>query len=157
MGSIGSRDQQKGLGCTVSGCVELRRFHRLCNKHGMALRRYGNVLGGKIDRVRVCKECGKDFRLVKSDQEYCRTKCYKKSPVGKAAAYAATKAYRERNKKKVIAVGIFRRHPFKEGDNCLACGTKEKLHRHHHNYAKKRDVTILCKKYHHELHSWDSN
>lgn len=155
MGSIGKREPQKGLDCIVKGCKEIRRAKGLCANHAMAMRRYGNVLGGKIDRKGVCKECGEEFRLIKSDQEYCSGKCYRKSPVGRAAAYEATKAYRIRNREKVLAVGIFRRHPLKEGDNCLACGTKEKLHRHHHNYEKPRDVTVLCKDHHLELHNWN--
>lgn len=156
MGSIGSREQQKGLKCMVEGCGELRRAKGLCINHGMALRRYGNVLGGKIDRKGVCKECGVEFRLIKTDQQYCNQKCYRKSPEGKEVIYAAVKSYRARNKEKARAVGIFRRHPFKENDSCLVCGTKEKRERHHHNYKAKRDVTVLCKKHHGELHSWDA-
>lgn len=156
MGSIGSRMPQKGLDCTVDGCDGIRRTKGLCANHAMSLRRYGNVLGGKLDRVGVCRECGEEFRLIKSNQEYCSNECYRKSPEGKAAAYAATKAYRARNREKVRATGIFRRHPFKEGDSCLVCGTKEKIERHHHNYAKPRDVTHLCKTHHVALHSWDS-
>ena len=102
MGSIGSRCPQKGLECTVDGCGELRKSKGLCIKHGMALRRYGNILGGKVDRKGVCKECGKEFRLIKSNQEYCSgSKCYRRSPDGRKAAYEATKAYRARNKEKV--------------------------------------------------------
>lgn len=157
MGSIGKREPQKGLDCIVTGCNELRRSKGLCYKHIMALRRYGNVLGGKIDRKGVCNECGEEFRLIKSDQGYCSSKCYKRSPKGRFAAYEATKTYRARNKEKVLAVGAFRRHPLKEKDSCLVCKTKEKLHRHHHNYKARRDVTILCKDHHIELHSWDSN
>ena len=129
----------------------------MCGKHGMALRRYGNVLGGKIDRKGVCKGCGGEFRLIKSDQEYCNQGCYRKSPEGRKAAYEATKAYRLSNKEKLNARGIFRRHPLKQEEGCLVCNTKEKLHRHHHNYKNKMDVTVLCKDHHVELHSWDSN
>ena len=100
MDSIGSREPQKGLKCTVEGCSELRRAKGLCINHGMALRRYGTVLGGKIDRKGVCKECGVEFILKKTDQQYCNQKCYRKSPEGKKSAYAATKAYRLRNMKK---------------------------------------------------------
>ena len=153
---MGMRIKRKGSDCEVEGCKDVVRIKGMCGKHGMALRRYGNVRGGKIDRIGMCKECGESFRLIKSDQEYCGGKCYRKSPEGKAVLYAATKAYRARNREKVRAVGIFRRHPFKEGDNCLVCGTKEKLHRHHHNYENPRDVTVLCKDHHVELHSWDS-
>lgn len=103
MGSIGKREPQKGLDCIVEGCDELRRAKGLCPKHTMALRRYGNVLGGKVDRKGICVGCGKEFRLIKSDQEYCSNKCYRKSPEGKAAAYAATKAYRLRNRVGVYA------------------------------------------------------
>jgi len=105
MGGLGKRDPQKGLDCIVDGCSELRRSKRLCIKHSMALRRYGNVLGGKIDRWGECKGCGDKFRLIKSDQEYCSGECYRKSPQGKAAAYEATKGYRARNKDKLNAIG----------------------------------------------------
>ena len=154
---MGFRIRRKGTNCEVVGCDGVVRIKGLCINHGMALRRYGNVLGGKIDRKGICKGCGNEFRLIKSDQEYCSNKeCYRKSDEGKAARYAATKAYRTRNKDKVLAVGIFRRHPFKDSDSCLVCGTKEKIERHHHNYKARRDVTVLCKKHHMELHSWDS-
>lgn len=156
MGSIGKREPQKGLDCIIEGCNELRRAKGLCGKHGMALRRYGNVMGGKIDRKGVCKECGNEFRLIKSGQEYCSVVCYKKSPEGRKAAYEATKAYRKRNKEKLNARGIFRRHPLKADDSCMVCNTKEKLNRHHHNYKNRTEVTILCNKHHHELHSWDA-
>ena len=101
MGSIVRREPQKGLECTVDGCGELRRSKGLCLNHGMALRRYGNVLGGKVDRKGVCKNCGGEFRLIKSNQEYCVGKgCYRKSEKGKAARCAANKAYRAREKRK---------------------------------------------------------
>lgn len=98
MGSIGSRSPQKGLDCIVDGCNGIRRAKGLCHNHMMALRRYGNVFGGKVDRVGVCKGCGNEFKLIKSDQEYCSQECYRKSPEGKAIRYAATKAYRARNR-----------------------------------------------------------
>lgn len=154
---MGFRKVQKGKPCKVVGCEEWCKSNDLCHKHNMALRRYGNVLGGKVDRVEVCKNCGEEFKLIKSNQEYCDLECYRKSPQGKAAAYQATRDYRIRNKEKLNARGIFRSHPLKKDDNCLVCNTKDKLHRHHHNYKNRLDVTILCNKHHHELHSWDSN
>lgn len=150
------RVKQKGVVCSVDGCDNWCRSGGLCAKHGMALRRYGNVLGGKVDRVGVCVGCGKEFNVVRSGQKYCSGFCYRKSDAGRAAAYEATKAYRIRNKEKVVARGIFRRHPLKVGDSCLVCNTKSHLHRHHHNYKNRKDVTVLCASHHNELHSWDS-
>lgn len=93
---------QKGLECVVDGCTELRRSKGLCNKHDMAFRRYGNVGGGKVGRYKMCRGCGGEFEISKSDQEYCSNKCYRLSPEGRAAAYAATKAYRLRNKERML-------------------------------------------------------
>lgn len=156
MSEVRRREAQKGVECSVVGCVNWCRSKGLCSKHYMALMRYGDVRGGKVGRVGLCKVCGYEFMLVKSDQLYCGVACYRKSDVGRRAAYAATRAYRIRNKEKSRARGIFRRHPFKKEDSCLVCDTKEELHRHHHNYKKPKDVTFLCKGHHHELHSWDS-
>ena len=102
MGNLGKREPQKGLDCIVEGCGESRRSKGLCIKHSMALGRYGNVLGGKIDRYGLCMGCGDKFRLIKSNQEYCVNKCYRKSPQGRAMAYKATKAYRARNKEQGV-------------------------------------------------------
>ena len=95
---MGMRIRRKGSDCEVGGCQGVVRIKGLCSKHGMALRRYGNVGGGKIDRLGACKGCGKEFNLIKSDQEYCDVECYRKSPQGRAAAYKAIKDYRARNK-----------------------------------------------------------
>lgn len=114
MGSLGSRKQQKGLDCSIAGCNGIRKTRDMCTKHDMALRRYGNVLGGKVGRYKTCKGCGNEFEISKTDQEYCSNKCYKSSPDGRVAAYAATKAYRLRNKEKLLARGIFRRKPLPE-------------------------------------------
>lgn len=154
---MGKRIVYKGSNCKVGGCGGVVRIGGLCSKHGMAFRRYGDVLGGKVGRIAVCIECGNEFRLIKSNQEYCSNVCYRKSEAGRKAAYEATKAYRLRNKEKLNARGIFRRHPFKQDANCLVCRTREKLHRHHHDYKNKMNVIVLCRKHHHELHSWDSN
>ena len=128
----------------------------MCTKHDMALRRYGNVLGGKVGRYKTCKGCGNEFEISKTDQEYCSNKCYKSSPDGRVAAYAATKAYRLRNKEKLLARGIFRRKPLPESSVCIVCGSKEKLHRHHHNYENRLDVIILCNEHHNEIHNLDA-
>lgn len=156
IGGYNMRNKQKGAGCSVSGCGNWCRVRGLCSKHYMALMRYGDVRGGKVGRVGLCRVCGNEFRVIKSNQGYCDIVCYKKSVEGRAAAYAAAKAYRARNKEKSRARGIFRRHPFKKEDSCLVCNTKEKLHRHHHNYKNKMDITVLCKDHHGELHSWDN-
>ena len=108
---MGFRKIQKGKSCSVNGCDNWCRSNDLCNKHNMALRRYGNVLGGKIDRKAICVGCGKEFRLIKIGQEYCSILCWRKSPQGRVSAYKATKDYRLRNKEKLNARGIFRRHP----------------------------------------------
>ena len=98
---MGMRIKRKGSDCEVEGCKDVVRIKGMCGKHGMALRRYGNVLGGKIDRSGICKGCGNVFVLKKSDQEYCsNNKCYRKSPQGRAAAYKAIKDYRARNKER---------------------------------------------------------
>lgn len=157
MGSLGKREAQKGLECVVEGCGSLRRSKGYCIKHLMALRRFGNVLGGKVDREGLCRVCGSKFRLTKRGQGYCGRECYRKSAEGRAAAYEATRAYRSRNREKLNARGIFRRHPLESGDNCLVCGVGNGLHRHHHNYKDRLDVTVLCGEHHRELHSWDSN
>ena len=154
---MGIRIKRKGSDCEVEGCKGVVRIKGLCGKHGMALRRYGNVLGGKINRESICKGCGDSFILKKSNQEYCNSPCYRKSLQGRAAAYQATKDYRTRNNEKLNARSIFRRRPLQKTDNCLVCNTKENLHRHHHNYKNRLDVTILCKNHHLELHDWDSN
>ncbi|MCR4293668.1 MAG: hypothetical protein NUV76_12415 [Candidatus Kuenenia sp.] len=101
------RNEQKGKKCNVKGCDNWCRSKELCPKHGMALRRYGNVLGGKVDREGICRKCGLVFKLKKSGQEYCDNKCYRKSPQGKAAAYRATKEYRARNKEKLVVLSMF--------------------------------------------------
>ena len=95
---MGNRIRQKGVKCSVEGCDNWCRAKGLCPKHGMARRRYGNVFGGKIDRSGLCKGCGNKFRLIKSDQEYCNSKCYRSSPAGRRASYEATKAYRLRKR-----------------------------------------------------------
>ena len=148
---------QKGKSCSIEGCDNWCSGNDLCDKHRMALRRYGNVLGGKIDRKGICLVCGKEFKLIKSNQKHCNHKCYRQSQKGKDIACRMAKNYRERNKEKVDARDVFRRRPFKDTDSCLVCGTTEKLHRHHHDYRAKMDVTVLCRKHHMELHGWDSN
>ena|SRR3990167_6817355 len=98
------KDRQKGVKCSVAGCDNWCRSKGLCPKHGTAFRRYGDVLGGKTgSRVGICKECRNEMIIIKSGQEYHR-ECYKKSARGKAAAYAATKVYRLRNREKILAV-----------------------------------------------------
>lgn len=95
---MNKRIKQKGIMCSVEGCDNWCRSKGLCINHSMALRRYGDVRGGKVNREGICKTCGNKFRLIKSDQQYCNVVCYKKSPEGRMAAYEATKAYRIRNK-----------------------------------------------------------
>lgn len=153
---MGIRERQKGIKCRAEGCDGWCRSKGLCPKHGMALMRYGDIAGGKSGtRKGVCGYCKQEMIIVKAGQVYHRG-CYRKSPQGRKAAYEATKAYRNRNREKVNARGIFRRHPMQKDDKCLVCNTDKELHRHHHNYKNKMDVIVLCKDHHRELHSWDN-
>src|SRR3990167_9736341 len=108
---MGKRIRQKGVKCLVEGCDKWCRSKGLCINHSMALRRYGDVRGGKVSREGVCKQCGSRFRLIKSNQEYCDIRCYHNSEKGREITRKANKDYAMRNKEKIFARGIFRRKP----------------------------------------------
>ncbi|GAN35017.1 MAG: hypothetical protein DYG83_14990 [Candidatus Brocadia sp. AMX2] len=43
-----------------------------------------------------------------------------------------------------------------EASQCEVCGKSDgKMHRHHHNYLKYKDVIILCSSCHRKIHSFD--
>lgn len=144
--------------CIIKDCDGIVVSYGLCDKHRKYLHRTGNIIGsGLVERK--CEQCGNIFNAKTHRKKYCNMKCYSLSPSGKEKHRSARRAYAKRNKgaSRVKARKAAGRHPFKKEDSCLVCDTKEKLHRHHHNYKKSKDVTFLCKRHHHELHSWDSN
>jgi hypothetical protein len=160
-GCVGMRKVQKGKDCSVEGCDNWCVSNDLCPKHQMALRRYGSVYGAKAGvRRGVCKGCGEDMPIRKAKQEYCTNQCYQGSIQYKEKLSLAQQNYRAKNKNrdKIYARGVFRRAtPLKEMSDirCLLCGSTEKLHRHHHNYNKPKDVIVLCSKCHGAIHTWD--
>ena len=69
--------------------------------------------------------------------------------------------WRKKNPLKAKAhesINSFYRDRYNKGrkrGSCLVCD-KKKTEAHHHDYSKPKDVTFLCKKHHHEIHSWDA-
>ena len=163
------RLRQKGKKCSVEGCNDWCVSNDLCGKHNMAVRRYGSVHGGKDGHRKGVCYCGKEFVMVKTDQKYCSSKCYRNAPEYKKIAYERTKKHRESNKGKARArdTALTRLHTNNSCNKleklpCEVCGSSE-TQMHHINYKAVgrcepvNNIVFLCRTHHNELHSWDSN
>lgn len=104
---MGNRIRQKGIRCTVEGCENDCRAKGLCINHSMALRRYGNVLGGKAgSRKGICTYCQAEMVIIKIGQKY-HHECYKLTDKYKESRNNAMKIYRNGLRKKEREKGLF--------------------------------------------------
>lgn len=105
-------------------------------------------------RVNKCKECNKrDVRENRvSKVEYYREYDRKR---GCRLPYAATKEYRKKNPIKYAAhilIGTHIKLGKIEKKPCEVCGTIDKIHAHHDDYAYPLDVRWLCAAHHRQWH-----
>ena len=81
-------------------------------------------------------------------------RAYQKTDAGKAAHAAASKAYRQRNKKKLAAHNAVSKAVLRKGlipHPCWVCG--EKAEAHHPDYDRPLDVVWLCQPHHKQAHA----
>ena len=93
-------------------------------------------------------------RLRKQYQKQLeRSKDWKQNNPERHAELA--RAYRRRNPEKLKAQNLLnyaiRTGKMKRGD-CEGCGTRERVHAHHHDYSKPYDVRWLCYRCHKTAH-----
>lgn len=130
--------------CNTCGSEkDVKQFHkRSASKDGLASK---------------CKSCQKlydDSRLNDPKRIAART-AYAKTPNGVARSNAAKSEYIKRQPRKraahsainnAIRDGKLTRKP------CEACGSTDKVHAHHDDYARVYDVRWLCNEHHREWH-----
>jgi hypothetical protein len=83
-------------------------------------------------------------------------RAYQKTPEGKARHAAATKAYRQRNKKKLAAHNAIAKAILRDGlvpDPCFVCGCTQGVEGHHPDYDHPLQVVWLCGPHHKAAHA----
>lgn len=95
-----------------------------------------------------CKQCHK---LAYPDR------LWNKTDKGRRSAKVATKAWSERNRKKVNAHSNLNYH-LKKGNvtkalSCQSCGSHSPLDAHHKDYSQPLSVEWLCRSCHKSIHS----
>ncbi len=102
----------------------------------------------RLRNKQKCRELGKERR--------------KKNPYYHKGYYQKNKIkineYEKKRREKVNPL-MFKCHriankqiKIKSNDVCSICGTNKNLERHHPNYNKPLEITLLCSKCHNELH-----
>ena len=91
------RNRQKGNVCSVDGCEAPAVSRGWCNKHNMAMHRYGSVWGkSAITKVCANVDCQKDFPTKREATKYCSTDCYRKTPEYREAQRKAVERWRKK-------------------------------------------------------------
>lgn len=136
---------------------------KTCTKCGTAkpLDDFYVVKGKRDGRDSRCKECVKAYQRARSRgnpkvQEYDRQRAKLphraklRAKVGKRWREENPDAYRAQTAvNNAVRDGKIRKEP------CFFCGSKTRVHAHHHNYSKPLNVTWLCPKCHHRLHAYE--
>lgn len=124
---------------TAEKARERMRRWRETEKGKAYMKRY-NLRYKRPDMVKNCVWCDVEFVTARKSQECC-------SECSRGGGYAQKK-YRQANKQKVYARGVFRRDEFK--GTCIICGQPGE--RHHPDYANPKEVIWFCKAHHWEHH-----
>ncbi|MCP3679616.1 MAG: hypothetical protein GY782_04860 [Gammaproteobacteria bacterium] len=86
---------QRETECEVEGCTRKSKYSNMCQKHIMALRRYGNT-SGKQMVVITCKQCGAMKEVKRDSTQYCSDACYQADEETKRKKHEAVKRFRKR-------------------------------------------------------------
>ena len=117
---------------------------------------YRTVAGGPMH---ICKECHKmkmKINRLTNPAVQERERLRAKTPERKAASRRISVRWRQEHPEayqaqtavgNALRDGKITKHP------CFICGTEKHVHAHHKDYRKPLQVTWLCAKCHHRLHS----
>ncbi len=92
------RKRQKDIECSVEGCEATSMSKDMCQKHIMALRRYGNVDGKELVTIK-CRTCGTHKKVLRDSTNYCSEACYLADEEVKRRKREAVRRFRERKAK----------------------------------------------------------
>ncbi|MCP3679008.1 MAG: hypothetical protein GY782_01405 [Gammaproteobacteria bacterium] len=87
--------RQRDVECEVEGCKVKSRYGNMCQKHIMALRRYGNVRGKQMVVI-TCKTCGAAKEVKRDSTRYCSEACYEADEETKKKKREALKRFRDK-------------------------------------------------------------
>lgn len=156
----GFRPRQKGVECSVEGCLDWCVSLDLCGKHraqvwrktlkGQVYTKEYNKRYKRPDIDKVCGHCKEVFVTARKAQVLCSGCSKSHQP-----SYSQ-KASRKRNPEKHKANDIVSKR-LKRGVSlfrgpCTVCGSTEDIHAHHEDYSKPLEIIWLCGKHHRELH-----
>lgn len=101
-----------------------------------------------------CKECAKNDVRAHREKNIERIRAYDRAR-GNRQGYEYTKEYRSKYPNKyrahnIVNKAIRDKKLFKEP--CEICGSNEKIHAHHDDYAKPLNVRWLCSAHHRQWH-----
>ena len=142
---------------TKESARERMRKYRL-TEIGREKVKIGN-LRYKREVVRVaCLICNDLFDTTRKSRKYCdKVECQEK------AKYDRVNRSREKRYDWYNYIGGIHKcaqRAFEKlgiDKKCDVCGSEYRIHLHHHNYEKPREVIPVCSLHHKELHSWDSH
>ena len=147
--------------CTICGSIfKPKRKNALscspkCSREN-TLKKYGKYKRDyrHVDHIeKPCVVCKVEFKPRHIDAIYCSQKCRNRATSARNRIMTVTWVKNTKEQKRIKAnAGAKAQKYIKIETPCEACGTTEKLIRHHDDYSKPLEVRILCRTCHANWH-----
>lgn len=111
----------------------------------------------KAQKEKTCEICKSIYKSAWDNSKTCSSKECKREKHASTMRSIMKNGGRKRRRNRIktnepLKYKAWKMSRYIDKKPCEVCGSEEKIHRHHEDYAKPLEVNFLCEKHHLEIH-----